>query len=152
LALASDAIVIGFQVDVDAAARRLAEAEGVEVKRYKIIYNLIEDIELALSGLYEPIYEDRVMGHAEVRATFKLGNKGAVAGCYVIDGKINRKAQIRVVRDRKLLYTDTIASLRRFTEDVDEVSTGYECGIVLEHFKDFVEGDILEAFVKERIN
>lgn len=152
LALASDAIVIGFQVDIDAAARRLAEAEGVEIKTYKVIYNLIEDIELALSGLYEPIYEDRVTGHAQVRATFKLGNRGVVAGCYVIDGKIDHKAQIRVVRDRKLLYTDTIASLRRFTEDVDEVSTGYECGIVLENFKDFADGDILEAFVKERVN
>ena len=152
LTLASEAIVVGFQVGVDEAARRLAESEGVEIRTYKIIYNLVEDIELALKGLYEPVYEDRITGHAQVRATFKLGNKSTVAGCYVLDGKINRKAQIRIVRDRKLLYTATIASLRRFTEDVEEVSTGYECGIALEKYRDFVEGDILEAFVRERIN
>jgi len=152
LALASDAIVIGFHVDVDGAAKRVAETEGIEVKRYKVIYNLIEDIEMALAGLYEPVYQDRILGHAEVRATFRVKNKGVVAGCYISNGKVTHDATIRVVRDRKLLHTGTISSLKRFTDDVDEVSFGLECGIGLTNFRDFKEGDILEAFFKERVN
>ncbi|MEM7034028.1 MAG: translation initiation factor IF-2, partial [Chloroflexota bacterium] len=134
------------------AAKRVAETEGVEIKLYKIIYKLIEDIELALHGLYEPVYEDKVIGHAEVKATFRVSNKGVIAGCYVSDGKITSDALIRVVRDRKLVTTASVSSLKRFTEDVEEVSFGFECGIGLEEVKEFKEGDILEAFVKERVN
>ncbi|RME47984.1 MAG: translation initiation factor IF-2 [Caldilineae bacterium] len=151
LAVASEAIVIGFNVQVDEAARRTAEAEHVEIKLYRIIYKLIEDIELALKGLYEPVYEERVIGHAEVRAVFKAGKKN-VAGCYVTAGKITRNALVRVVRNRELIHTSSIASLRRFTEDVEEVATGFECGIGVEGFDRFAVGDILEAYIREQVN
>ncbi len=151
LAVASNAIVVGFNVSVDEAARRTAEVEKVEIRLYRVIYKLIEDIDLALKGLYEPVYEDRVIGHAEVRATFKVG-KRVVAGSYVTAGKFTRHAKVRVVRDRELIYTGEIASLKRFTEDVEEVATGYECGISVEGFNDFKVGDILEAFVREQVN
>ncbi len=151
LAVASNAIVVGFNVSVDAAARRTAEVEKVEIRLYRVIYKLIEDIDLALKGLYEPVYEDRVIGHAEVRATFRVG-KRIVAGSYVTAGKFTRHAKVRVVRDRELIYTGEIASLKRFTEDVEEVATGYECGISVDGFNDFKVGDILEAFVREQVN
>jgi translation initiation factor IF-2 len=152
LALASEAIVLGFHVEIDGAARRMAEVEEVEVRLYTIIYKLIEDVELALQGLYEPVYEDRVIGHAEVRAIFKVGNRGTIAGSYVLDGRITRNALVRVVRDRKLVHEGKISSLRRFTDDVAEVASGYECGISIENYQDFREGDILEAYVRERVN
>jgi translation initiation factor IF-2 len=152
LAVASDAIVVGFHVDIDGATRRFAEGEGVEVKRYQIIYKLIEDIELALKGLYEPVFEDRVMGHAEVRAVFNVSHHGVIAGCYVVDGKISRGSLIRVVRERRLLYDGKVSSLRRFTDDVNEVSMGFECGIGVTNFKDFKSGDVLEAYVREQVN
>ncbi len=151
LAVASNAIVVGFNISVDEAARRIAEVEKVEIRLYRVIYKLIEDIDLALKGLYEPVYEDRVIGHAEVRATFRVG-KRIVAGSYITAGKFTRHAQVRVVRDRELIYTGEIASLKRFTEDVEEVATGYECGISVEGFNDFKVGDILEAFVREQVN
>ncbi len=151
LAIASNAIVIGFNVSVDAAALRAAEVEGVEIRLYRVIYKLIEDIELALKGLYEPVYEERVIGHAEVRATFRVGKK-IIAGSYITAGKFTKDALVRVVRDRELRHTGRIVSLRRYTEDVGEVSVGFECGIGLEDFNDFAEGDILEAFIKERVN
>ncbi len=151
LALASNAIVVGFNVQVDGPASRIAETEKIEVRLYKVIYKLIEDIELALKGLYEPVYEDRVIGHATVRAIFKAGKK-VVAGSYITAGKVTRDARIRVVRNRRLIHTGKIGSLRRFTEDVAEVATGYECGIGIENFNNLAEGDILEAFVVERIN
>ena len=151
LAVASNAIVVGFNVSVDEAARRTAEVEKVEIRLYRVIYKLIEDIDLALKGLYEPVYEDRVIGHAEVRATFRVG-KRIVAGSYVTAGKFTRHAKVRVVRDRELIYTGEIASLKRFTEDVEEVATGYECGISVDGFNDFKVGDILEAFVREQVN
>jgi len=151
LAVASNAIVIGFNVQVDEAARRAAETERVEIKLYRVIYKLIEDVELALKGLYEPVYEERVIGHAEVRRVFKAGKKN-VAGCYVTAGKITRHALVRVVRNRELIHTSSIASLRRFTEDVEEVATGFECGIGVEGFDRFAVGDILEAYIREQVN
>ena len=151
LALASSAIVVGFNVRVDGGAQKVIDTEGVDVRVYKIIYKLIESIDLALKGLYEPVYEDRVIGHAEVRATFKVGKK-AIAGSYIRDGKITRDALVRVVRDRQLVYNGDIASLRRFTEDVPEVVSGFECGIGVDGYSKFLEGDILEAYIKERIN
>ncbi len=151
LAVASNAIVIGFNVSVDEGARRTAELEKVEVRLYRVIYKLIEDVDLALKGLYEPVYEDRIIGHAEVRATFKVG-KRVIAGSYITAGKFTRHALVRVVRNRELIHTGEIGSLKRFTEDVEEVATGYECGIGVEGFNDLREGDILEAFIKERVN
>ena len=151
LAAASRAIVIGFNVSVDGAAKRIAEVEGVDIRNYRIIYKLIEDIDLALKGLYEPVYEDRVIGHAEVRAVFKAGRK-KIGGCYIREGKVTRDALARVVRNRKLLHSSKISSLRRFTEDVAEVATGFECGIGVEGFDDYAEGDIIEAYVRERVN
>ncbi len=151
LAVASNAIVVGFNVSEDEPARLTAELEKVEVRIYRVIYKLIEDIDLALKGLYEPVYEDRVIGHAEVRATFRVG-KRTIAGSYITAGKFNRHAKVRVVRNRELLHVGEISTLKRFTEDVEEVASGYECGINIENFNDFKVGDILEAFVHERVN
>lgn len=151
LAMASSAIVIGFNVQVDAAAKRTAAVEKVEIRIYQVIYKLIENIELALKGLYEPIYEDRVLGHATVRAIFRVGKK-IIAGSYITEGKFSRGALIRVIRNRELIHSGVISSMHRFTDDVDEVSFGYECGIGIENFGNLTEGDILEAYIKERIN
>jgi translation initiation factor IF-2 len=152
LAVASGAIVVGFNVDVDAAAHRVAEAEGVDVRLYNIIYKLIDDIDKALQGLLEPEYADKVIGRAEVRAVFKIGRKGNIAGSLVQDGQITRNAMAKVLRHDNELHNSKISSLKRFTEDVREVASGYECGIGVDGFNDFKEGDIIEAYVKERIN
>jgi translation initiation factor IF-2 len=152
LAVASQAIVVGFAVDPDSAARRMAEQEGVDVRRYDIIYKLIEDLDKALKGLLEPQYADVVMGHAEVRATFRIPRVGTVAGCYVTDGNISRDARARVLRDGTQIFENTLHSLKRFTEDVKDVATGYECGVGINNFNDFVVGDILEFYKKERVS
>jgi translation initiation factor IF-2 len=150
LAVASSAIIVGFQVDVDAAAQKLAEAEGVDVRLYNIIYKLIDDIDKALKGLLEPTYKDVVTGQAEVRAIFKIGRKGNIAGSYVLDGQVTRNALARIRRNDDEIYDGKVSSLKRFTEDVREVAAGYECGIGLEGFNDFEEGDTIEFYVKER--
>lgn len=152
LAAASGAIVIGFGVQVDAAAQRVAEAEGVDIRQYDVIYKLIDDIEKALKGMLEPEYGDKVIGHAQVRAIFKIPRRGNIAGSIVLDGHIQRNALARLIRNEQPLYEGKIASLKRFTEDVREVASGYECGIGLDGFEDFKEGDIIEVFVKERVN
>ena len=152
LAIASSAIVVGFQVGVDAAAQRLAEAEGVDVRLYDVIYRLIEDIDKALKGLLEPTYQDVVIGHAEVRAIFKIPGKGNVAGSYVLDGQVRRNALARIRRNGDEVYQGKVASLKRFTEDVREVAAGYECGIGLEDFDEFQKGDIIEFYVKEQVS
>jgi len=146
LASASDAIVIGFNVRPTAQAKKLAEQEKVEVRFYDVIYKLIEDVKAAMSGLLEPEYEERITGVAEVRATFKVPKVGVVAGCYVKEGKLERGAKVRLLRDNVVIYTGKIASLRRFKEDVKEVPAGYECGVGLENFQDIKVGDIIEAF------
>ena len=152
LAVASAAIIIGFNVETDQAAHREAEASGVDIRLYNIIYKLIDDVEKALQGLLEPEYADKVIGKAEVRAVFKIGRRGTVAGSYILEGKITRNALARVVRNDKALHESKISSLKRFTEDVREVATGFECGIGVDGFHDFQEGDIIEAYVKERVN
>ncbi|MEW5960185.1 MAG: translation initiation factor IF-2, partial [Chloroflexota bacterium] len=152
LAVASGAIVIGFSVEVDPAAQRVAETEKVDVRQYDIIYKLIDDVEKALQGLLEPEYGDKVIGRATVRAVFKLGRKGNVAGCYVHEGQITRNALARVLRGKEVLHESKVGSLKRFTEDVREVATGFECGIDVEGFNNYQEGDVIEAYVKERIN
>lgn len=152
LAVASGAIVIGFNVNIDNAARRVVEAENVDVRLYDVIYKLIDDIDKALKGLLAPEYADKVIGHAEVRAVFRVGRRGNIAGSYVREGQITRNALARVYRNQQAIHDSRIASLKRFTEDVREVATGYECGIGVEKFDDFKEGDVIEAYVKERVN
>jgi translation initiation factor IF-2 len=152
LAVASGAIVIGFNVTVDPGAQRVAEKEGVDVRQYDIIYKLIDDIDKALKGLLAPVYADKVIGRAEVRALFRIPKRGNIAGSYVIDGHMTRNALARVVRQNKVLHESKLSSLKRFTEDAREVATGFECGIGVEGFNDFQVGDIIEALVKERIN
>jgi translation initiation factor IF-2 len=152
LAVASSAIVIGFSVDVDAAAQRIAEAEGVDIRRYDIIYRLIEDVDKALKGLLEPVYRDVVVGHAEVRTVFRIPRKGSIAGSYVLDGQITRGGLAHLVRKGGQIYDGKIASLRRFTEDVAEVKAGYECGIGLEGYDDYQAGDMIECYDKERVS
>ena len=151
LAIASRAIVIGFQVTVDPAARRLAENEGVDVRLYDIIYELIDEVERALKGLLEPTYVDKTIGKAEVRATFDIPKVGRVAGCYVLEGEVRRNARARLFRQGEQKFDGSIASLKRFAKDVREVKAGYECGIGLEGFHDIQVGDILEFYVKERV-
>jgi translation initiation factor IF-2 len=151
LAAASDAIVIGFNVDVDAAARRLAAHEGVDIRQYDIIYRLVDDIDRALRGMLEPEYHDVVIGHAEVRAVFNIRRRGNVAGCYVSDGEVTRNAMVRVLRRDEELFVGSLDSLKRFQEDVSEVKAGFECGISVAGFDDFQEGDVLEFYRRERV-
>ena len=151
LAAASGAIVIGFNVKADGAALRQAQKEGVDIRYYEVIYNLIEDIEAALTGMLEPTYHEVVEGHAEVIQIFKAGKNTVIAGCRITDGKITRSAQARILRKNEKVYDGKISSLRRGKDDVREVATGYECGIVLDDFTAFEIGDIIEAFVQERV-
>jgi translation initiation factor IF-2 len=151
LASASEAIVIGFHVDVDEAARRLAIQEGVDIRLYNIIYKLIEDVDKALKGMLEPVYEKVVKGHAEVRAIFHIRRRGNVAGCYITDGEVTRNSWARVIRDGEELYDGRLDSLKRFQEDVSEVRAGFECGISIAGFDDFEEGDIFEFYREEKV-
>jgi translation initiation factor IF-2 len=146
LAMASRAVVIGFNVRPDAAARELAEREGVDVRTYRVIYDAIDDVRNALAGMLSPEKQENELGRAEVRATFRVPRLGVVAGCMVTDGAILRNARARVVRDGVVAYDGRIGSLRRFKDDVREVTTGYECGIGIENFQDVKEGDIIEAY------
>lgn len=153
LASASGAIILAFNVDVDNPARRTAEAQGVEIRSYTIIYKLLEDVELALKGMLEPVYEPRTIGTAEVRQVFRISKIGAIAGSIIRDGEAKRNARARVKRGGKLLVDDSpVSSLKRFNEDVREVRTGFECGIGLSNFHDYEEGDLIEFFVMERVN
>lgn len=151
LAIASHAIVVGFQVSPDPAARRMAENEGIDIRTYDIIYKLIEDVEKALKGLLEPTYEDVIVGEAEVRATFKVPRVGIVAGCYVRSGEARRNARVRVFRNGQQLHDGHVDSLKRFEKDVREVRTGFECGVHLADFEDFSIGDVIQFYVKERV-
>ncbi len=150
LAAASQAIIIGFQVDVDPAGRLMADSEGVDIRIYQLIYKLIEDVDKALKGLLEPTYVDVTIGEAKVRAVFHISRVGAVAGCYIQDGIARRDALARVWRGEEQVYVGRVSSLKRFQEDVREVRTGFECGVGLEGFNDFEEGDRIEFYVKER--
>ena len=152
LASASDAIILGFGVEIDRPARDSAEAEGVEIRTYNIIYKLLEDIELAVNGMLEPVYEPRTQGRAEVREIFRIRRKGNIAGCYIQNGKVLRKGRIRVLREKQEIWDGEIDSLKRFQDDVREVAQGFECGISLDGFDKFKEGDILECYIMERVN
>ena len=138
--------MVGFNVRPDRVALDSAERQKVDVRTYRIIYECIEEITAAMKGMLAPVFKEELLGHAEVRQTIRVPNVGTIAGCYILDGKITRKAQIRVLRDSVVIFEDKISSLRRFKDDVKEVNDGYECGVGLEKFNDIKEGDILEAF------
>ncbi|GAB4257489.1 translation initiation factor IF-2 [Thermincola ferriacetica] len=151
LASASNAIVIGFNVRPDANARKAAETEKVDIRLYRVIYNAIEDVKAAMQGLLDPEFKEVIIGRLEVRAIFKVSKVGTIAGCYVAEGKITRNAQVRVIRDNIVIHEGNLGSLKRFKDDVKEVSEGYECGIMIENYNDIQEGDVIEAFVMEEV-
>ena len=146
LASASNAIIIGFNVRPDATAKEIADHEGVDLRLYRVIYNAIEDVEAAMKGMLDPIFEEKVLGHAEVRQTFKASGIGTIAGAYVQDGIFERNCSVRLTRDNVVMFDGPLASLRRFKDDVKEVRAGYECGFVFENYNDIQEGDSVEAY------
>ena len=147
LASASNAIIIGFNVKPDAQAEETAKTEGVDLRLYSVIYNAIDDIERAMKGMLEPVYEEKVIGHAEIRQIFKASGVGNIAGSYVLDGAMQRGCSARVTRDGEQIYEGPVSSLKRFKDDVKEVKAGYECGLVFEKFNDIAEGDQVEAYI-----
>ena len=151
LASASNAIVIGFNVRPDVNAKRTAELENVDVRLHRIIYKVIEEIELAMQGMLDPEFEEKVIGQAEVRQTFKVTKVGTIAGCYVIDGKITRDSGVRIIRDGIVIFEGQLDTLKRFKDDVKEVAQNYECGITIERYNDLKEGDIIEAYIMEEV-
>ena len=151
LAATSGAIIVGFNVRPDAAARDNASRNDVDIRMYRVIYDCINEIEAAMKGMLAPKFRESVIGHAEVRQTYKVSHVGTICGCYVQDGKIVRNCQVRVVRDGIVVHEGELASLRRFKDDVREVASGYECGLSIEKFNDIKEGDVIEAFVMEQI-
>ena len=151
LAAASNALIIGFNVRPDGNATAQSEKESIEIKTYRIIYDAIEDVKSAMIGMLEPEYKEVINGKAEVRMTYKISNVGTIAGCYVIDGKIVRNSEVRVIRDGIVIFESTLASLKRFKDDAKEVAKGYECGLSVEKFNDLKEGDIIESFTMEAI-
>ena len=151
LAAASDAVVIGFNVRPVGDARAVAVREGVEIRTYSVIYNIVEELRSAMEGMLVPEEVETTVGTAEVRATFKASRVGTIAGCYVQDGTIRRGGAARLVRDGTIVYTGRIASLRRFQDDVREVQSGFECGVVLENFADIKEGDVIEVFETRQV-
>ena len=151
LAAATNATIIGFNVRPDRKARELAAAEDVEIRTYEIIYKLLEDIEQAMLGMLEPLYEEVVTGEAEVRDIFRVPRVGAIAGCYVRSGVITRGSKVRFLRDGTIIWKGEISSLRRFKEDAREVREGFECGIGLSDFQDLKEGDLIETFDEQEI-
>ena len=151
LASASNAIIIGFNVRPENTAKSVAEDQKVDIRLYRVIYNAIEDITAAMKGLLDPIFEEKIIGHAEIRQIFKASGVGTIGGSYVTDGKIIRNSQIRIVRDGIVVYEGELAALRRFKDDVKEVNSGYECGLLFNKFNDIKEGDQVEAFIMEQI-
>ena len=152
LAIATRSIVIGFQVSVDNAAHRVAESNGVDVRLYDVIYKIVEDVEKALKGLLDPVYEDKMIGTAEVRALFAL-KSGNIAGCVIREGEVRRNAKTRVRRGKEILVSDlSVASMKRGQEDAREVRAGIECGIRLDGFDAFKVGDMIEFTVRERVS
>lgn len=146
LASASNAIIIGFNVRPDATAKETADREGVDIRLYRVIYSAIEDVEAAMKGMLDPVFEEKVLGHAEVRQTFKASGVGTIAGSYVQDGTFERDCSVRITRDGIVIFEGSLASLKRFKDDVKEVRAGYECGFVFANFNDVKEGDLVEAF------
>lgn len=151
LAKVSNAIIIAFNVRPDPIAKDVAKKEEVEIKQYSVIYQAIEDVEAAMKGMLDPIFEEKVIGTAEVRQTFKVSGVGTIGGCYVTDGKIARNAGIRVIRDNVVIHDGKLVSLKRFKDDAKEVALGYECGLQIENYNDIVEGDTLEVYIMEEV-
>ena len=151
LAKVSNAIIIAFNVRPDNMAKEMAEKDEVEIKQYSIIYQAIEDVEAAMKGMLDPKYEEKVIGNAEVRQTFKISNVGTIAGCYVISGKVERNAGVRVIREIVVIHDGHLATLKRFKDDVKEVTKGFECGIQIENYNDVKEGDVIEVYIMEEI-
>jgi translation initiation factor IF-2 len=149
LAAASQAVILGFNIRPDIKAQKIAEAEGVEIRTYTIIYDLLEEVKKLAEGLLDHIVKEKVIGRAEVREIFSVPKVGVIAGSAVIDGKVIRGCYLRLLRDSRVIYEGKISSLRRFKEDVKEVASGFECGIGLENFNDLKQGDQFEAFLKE---
>ncbi len=150
LAIASKGLIIGFSTGIEPGARRLADVEGIDIRYYDVIYNLVDDVGKALKGMLEPTYSEVIDGRAEVRAIFPSGKKTKVAGVYVTEGKVTRGASVRVLRQEQMVCESIVSSLKRFKDDVKEVATGYECGVGIEDFHDFQVGDILEFFRREK--
>ncbi len=151
LAIASGAIVIGFNVEVDEPGRRLADSEGVDIRKYSIIYKLTDDIEKAIKGMLDPVYKEIMLGTAEVRATFKIKNAGVIAGCLVREGLIQRGASARLKRGTEIIHDSSVSSLKHLKDDVKEAKTGFECGITLANFQDYKKGDLIECYTQERV-
>ena len=152
LASTSQAIIVGFNVRPDAAARDSAARANVDMRMYRVIYDAINEVEAAMKGMLAPKFREVLLGHAEVRQTYKVSGVGTVAGCYVLDGKLQRKdCQVRLVRDGIVIHEGVLASLQRFKDSVKEVVAGYECGLSIEKFNDIKEGDVVEAFTMEQI-
>jgi len=151
LASASNAIIVGFNVRPSVNARRAAELEKVDVRLYRVIYDAINDVRAAMSGLLEPEYKEVVIGRAEVRKTFSASRIGTIAGCYVTEGKLARDAKVKIIREDKVVFEGKLDSLKRFKDDVREVMQGYECGLAVEKFNEIKEGDIIEAVATEVI-
>jgi translation initiation factor IF-2 len=152
LGAASKGLVVAFNVRIEPGARRAADAQGVEIRTYTVIYQMIEDIEHLLSGMLEPEYREVILGEAEVRQVFRVSRANAIAGCYVTSGSFVRNAQVRILRGGGVLFEGRLDGLRRFKDDVREVQTGYECGMVVSGFTEFQEGDIIRAFAKEAVS
>ena len=151
LAATSGAVIVGFNVRPDSAARDSAARANVDVRMYRVIYDCINEIEAAMKGMLAPKFKEAVIGHAEVRETYKVSKIGTVCGCYVSDGKIQRGCKVRVLRDNIVIHEGELASLRRFKDDVKEVATNYECGMQIDKFNDIKVGDVIECFVMEQI-
>ena len=152
LAKVSNAIIIAFNVRPNPTAKERAEKEEVEIKQYSVIYKAIEEVESAMKGLLDPKFQEKVIGNAEVRQTFKISNVGTIAGAYVLSGKMERNAGVRIIREDVVIHEGKLATLKRFKDDAKEVTKGFECGIQIEDFNDVKEGDIIEAFVMEQID
>ena len=151
LASASNAIIIGFNIRPDNQAKDMADREKVDIRLYRVIYNAIEDVEAAMKGLLDPVFVEKVIGHAEVRQVFKASGLGMIAGSYVLDGKIVRGCKARISREGEQIFEGELASLKRFKDDVKEVASGYECGLVFEKFNDLQEFDQIELYVMEEV-
>jgi translation initiation factor IF-2 len=152
LASASQAIIVAFNIRPERNAAELAEKEGVDIRLYTVIYNLVDEIRSAMTGLLEPKFQEVFQGRAEVRETFKVPKAGTIAGCMVVDGVIPRTASVRLLRDNRVIYEGKIGSLRHFKNDVSEVRQGFECGIGIERFQDIKIGDVIEAFKVEKLD
>ena len=151
LASASNAIIIGFQVRPSIGARKLAEQEQIDVRLYSVIYDAINEIKDAMEGMLSPDIEERIVGNIEIRETFKISKVGTIAGCMVLDGKVNRNTKIRIIRDGIVIYTGELNSLKRFKDDVKEVSVGYECGLGILNYNDIKVGDIIEGYKEIKV-